>query len=93
VQAQWLATHPGWPAHGAIRRRAEAQAAESLIRIGDQGIRTLRTAGQIGINLLSPTDLYDVTTADLLTDLDKLARRLSVPYRHISQAIENRRDD
>jgi soluble lytic murein transglycosylase len=28
LQAQWLAAHPGWPAHAAIRRRAEAQAAD-----------------------------------------------------------------
>lgn len=29
VQAQWLNAHPGWPAHTAIRRRAEAQAADA----------------------------------------------------------------
>jgi soluble lytic murein transglycosylase len=28
VQSQWLTAHPGWPAHSAIRRRAEAQAAD-----------------------------------------------------------------
>jgi soluble lytic murein transglycosylase len=28
AQAQWLANHPGWPGHAAIRRRAEIQAAD-----------------------------------------------------------------
>jgi soluble lytic murein transglycosylase len=59
VQAQWLATHPGWPAHGAIRRRAEAQAADptkssdSEARAFFQAVAPQTSAGQARYALLS----------------------------------------
>jgi hypothetical protein len=67
--------------------------AESIGRVLTNSIKTLTHAGQIGINLLTPTDLFEVTTDDLLADLDRLAGNISAPYRHISQAVHNRSDE
>jgi soluble lytic murein transglycosylase len=59
VQAQWLAAHPGWPAHGTIRRRAEAQAADAT-KSSDSEARAFfaavppqTAAGQARLALLS----------------------------------------
>ncbi len=59
VQAQWLERHPGWPAHTAIRRRAEAQGADPS-RSSDAEARAFfaavppqTSAGQARLALLS----------------------------------------
>jgi soluble lytic murein transglycosylase len=59
AQAQWLAAHPGWPAHGTIRRRAEAQAADQTkssdaeARAFFQSVPPQTASGQARLALLS----------------------------------------
>jgi hypothetical protein len=50
-----------------------------------------RGAG-LAVNLITAQDLFDVTAADLLKDVQKLGEQAVAPYRHVSQAIRNRQE-
>ena len=50
-----------------------------------------RGAG-LAVNLITAQDLADVTTADLLTDVQKFGEQAIAPYRHVSTAIRNRQE-
>ena len=69
IQAQWLAAHPGWPAHTSIRRRAEAQAADQTrssdaeARAFFQAVPPQTSAGQARHALLSTGPAADTLAA------------------------------
>lgn len=69
LQAQWLGSHPGWPAHGTIRRRAEAQAADqtkssdSQARAFFQAVPPQTSAGEARHALLSAGPAADTLAA------------------------------
>jgi len=65
--------------------------AESAVGIVGQAAEVLRVAGLTGADAITPGDLTDLTYEDLLAELNRLGKRLAAPYRHASQAVENRR--
>ena len=52
----------------------------------------IRHTALYGADALTPGDFSEVTAADILTDLHNLGRATVAPYRHISEAVRNRRD-
>ena len=62
---------------------------QSAVGVIEQAAKVGHDVAGEAINSISPTDLMDVTTDDLLSDFQKLATRMSAPYRHVSTAVEN----
>jgi len=52
----------------------------------------IRHTALYGADALTPGDFSEVTADDILTDLHNLGRATVAPYRHISEAVRNRRD-
>jgi hypothetical protein len=77
-------------AFGAKPKGARAlPAEETAISIAGQTAATATRLGVLTWNQLTDSDLLDVTPESILKDLDKLADRLSAPWRYGSEAVKN----
>jgi hypothetical protein len=73
---------------------SEAVPAAGVARASKQAAETVKTVAQLLWNLgVQPSDMFDVTTEDLLKDLDRLMDQVSAPWRHGSAAAKNYTED